>query len=331
VVESWPVNRLRSSLVKSTLLLPVLCPLCLAGVVVAGTAAAEGLSTAQRVMTDLVMPVGLSWLVAFGITVDRLLRRRIASGGFFGLLFLLIGGLFSPVVADRMILATETPITKESPLGDDAAVYHAVVVLGGGAFRNSGGHAQMGISGERLALAAKMWHAGKAGRIICTGTAKPHSPPMFDFGPGLEGSAGFDDSDPAEVGREILVALGVPANRIIRSGGQNTTTEMQHLAAWLADPPETFLAPLSRGDASSDTDPETPPQAIRLGLITSAFHLPRAVRLAKARQLDFTPIAADSLVPLRNDRGIGIWVPTAAAGDHVARIAKEWLARVLGR
>lgn len=316
---------------KSTPLLSVLATLCLAGVIVIGTAATEGVSTAQRVMTDFVMPVGLGWLAAFGIAVDSFLRRRIASVVVFGIVFLLIGGLFSPVVAERMIRATETPIPRESPLADDAASYHAVVVLGGGAFRNAAGHAQMGISGERLALAAKMWHAGKVDRIICTGTAKPQSPPMVDFGPRFEASGGFDESDPAEVGREILVALGVPPSRIIRSGGQNTTAEMRHLAAWLAEPPEAFLAPVSSDGASPDVQPGASPQAIRLGLITSAFHLPRAVRLAEARQLDFTPIAADSLVASRNDRGIGIWVPTASAGDHVAKITKEWLARILGR
>jgi uncharacterized SAM-binding protein YcdF (DUF218 family) len=176
-----------------------------------------------------------------------------------------------------------------------------------------------------------MWHAGKVDRIICTGTAKPHTPPMVDFGLRFDAAAGFGESDPAEIGREILVALGVPPSRIIRSGGQNTTAEIQHLAAWLNDPPGAFLAPVTGDGESRDFQPVASPQAIRLGLITSAFHLPRAVRLAKARQLDFTPIPADSLVASRNDRGIGICVPTASAGDHVAKIMKEWLARILGR
>jgi uncharacterized SAM-binding protein YcdF (DUF218 family) len=162
-------------------------------------------------------------------------------------------------------------------------------------------------------MAAKLWHAQKTERIICTGTERPRPQPIFDSGDGSGRSSEFSADDPAELGREILMSLGVPGDRIFRCGGQNTISEMQHLAAQLPS----FVG--------NSADPRP------IGLITSAFHLPRAMRLAKTQDFDFVPIPAGSSAGGKNTRGIGILVPTAGAGENVARAAKEMLARVIGR
>lgn len=280
----------------------------LAGIIVAGTCWSDGLSTGQRVMTDLAMPIGLAWLAVFSAAVLQWLRgHRLAAGGLMAT-FLTIGVLFSPIVADVAYRSIETPPLELSPLAAEAPHYTAVIVLGGGASRNIQGQAELNQAGERLALAAKLWHAGKVDAIVCTGTAKPRQ-----VAAASAESMEFEPDDPAEIGREILMALGVPNDHIFRSPGQNTAAEMQHLVKFLAHPPAGF------------------PASDRLGVITSAYHLPRAVRLSQAVGLQLVPLPAGTRGTAKNQRGMGIIVPTAAAGDALATAAKELLARMVGR
>lgn len=285
----------------------------LVSVFVVGTAATEGVSTSQRVLTDLAMPIGVIWLLAFGAAVYQFRCGNRQAGYSLATAFMAIWLLFSAPFSNALIGLIEYPLATISPIADEAPDYPAVIVLGGGAGRNYAGHTELGSAGERIAMAAKLWHSGKAERIICTGTEKPSPTPIFDRGDGLENSVEFGADDPAEVGRDLLVALGVPAERVFRCGGQNTTVEMQHLAAQLP----------TLGIDSADPRP--------VGLITSAFHLPRAIRLAKTSGLEFVPIPAGSYAGGKNTRGIGVLVPTVGAGENVARVAKEVLARLIGR
>jgi len=298
---------------KRSLIEAMLVVATFAGLLVIGTAAVEGVSMAQRVVTDMAMPVGMIWLLAFGGAIQQFRVGNRRAGYVLATAFLAIWILFSSFVSDAVIGAIEYPLASISPIADESPDYQAVIVLGGGAGLNYAGHTELGNAGERIAMAAKLWHAKKTDRIICTGTEKPHSPPIFDIGDGSWRSSDFADDDPAEVGRDILRSLGVPPDRIFRCGGQNTISEMQHLAVQLP----TF---------NFDADDPKP-----IGLITSAFHLPRAMRLARSQQLEFVPIPAGSYAGGKNNRGIGILVPTVGAGENVARAAKEILARVIGR
>ena len=300
-------------LMKRSLFEAFLAVAAFAGLLVIGTAAAEGVSMAQRVVTDMAMPIGMIWLLAFGAAVQQFRVGNRRAGYVLATAFLAIWILFSSFVSDAVIGAIEYPLATISPLAAEAPDYQAVIVLGGGAGRNYAGHTELGSAGERIAMAAKLWHLQKTDRIICTGTEKPHSPPIFDMGDGSARSSDFGGDDSAEVGRDILQSLGVPADRIFRCGGQNTISEMQHLAVQL---------PTFNLDAA-DSKP--------IGLITSAFHLPRAMRLAQSQQLEFVPIPAGSYAGGKNNRSIGILVPTVGAGENVARAAKEMLARVIGR
>lgn len=285
----------------------------LACLLVVGTAATEGVSTAQRVLTDLAMPIGLLWLMAFGAAVQQFRLGNRQAGFVLATTFFGIWLLFSSLFSSSLIGAVEHPLTSISPLADESPDFQAVILLGGAAGRNHAGHPELSSAGERIAMAAKLWHAQKTQWIICTGTEKPHPQPIFDSGDGSGRSSEFTADDPAELGREILMSLGVPGDRIFRCGGQNTISEMQHLAAQL---------PSFVGNAA-DLRP--------IGLITSAFHLPRAMRLAKTQGLDFVPIPAGSSAGGKNTRGIGIVVPTVGAGENVALAAKEMLARIIGR
>ncbi len=280
----------------------------LVGSVVAGTCWGEGLSSGQRVMTDLAMPVGMGWLAAFVATVYQALRGQHAAACGLAMAFIAIWVSFCPLVASLAYRVTEFPPLPQSPVTAEAPRFTALIVLGGGASRNVQGQPELRIAGERLGLAAKMWHAGKVDAIICTGTVKPRRVATSPRDPAV-----FEPDDPAEVGCEILTALGVPENRVFRSPGQNTAAEMQHLAAFFEHPPAGFPV----GDA--------------LGLVTSAYHLPRALRLAEPLGLQFSPLPSDSRGKVIKQRGIGIVVPNASAGESIATLAKEWLARVVRR
>lgn len=298
---------------KRPLLDAMLAVVGLSGFLVGGTAATEGLSTAQRIMTDLVMPVGLLWLVTLAAAVYKFRSGNRRAGIAFAAAFLAIWILFSSPVSGTLSGMLEHPLPKQSPLEPEATAFQAVIVLGGGASRNHAGHAELGGAGERLAMAAKLWHAGKTDRVICTGTQYHQDPPFSDRGDLALKSDKFKPGDPADVGLDILVALGVPAERIFLTGGQNTRAEMEHVASVLPQLLE------------NDADPRP------VGLITSGFHMPRAIRLSKSQGLQLTPIVAGSSAGGVNIRGIGILVPTAGAGDNFARVAKEWLARMIGR
>lgn len=292
------------------LLRALLAPLLLAATMVGGTIWSEGLSMGQRVMTDLAMPVGLAWLGALGGMCYQWGRGQRAAAAGFAAAFLAVTVLFNPLLANLGFALTELPPRVPAAVSEQAAKYDTLVVLGGGARRNAAGQAELGEAGERLALAAKMWHAGKTETIICTGAWKTRA--VSPSPAAVATDAGeFAAEDPAEIGHEILVALGVPADRIFRCPGENTSAEMRHLAALLAAPP-----PQLAGSA--------------IGLITSGYHLPRAMRLAKTQGLDFVPLPADTRGPMGR-RGLGSVVPTVSAGESVARIAKEWLAWLIGR
>ncbi len=108
-------------------------------------------------------------------------------------------------------------------------------------------------------LAARLYHAGKVGRIIVSGSQFMRTNAI--------------DLDPGQESKLLLVQVGVPEERISLIEGLNTSQEMQSLRKWL--------------DGNASGEPTS------LGIITSAWHLPRAMRLATANQIEATPLPAN--------------------------------------
>jgi len=112
---------------------------------------------------------------------------------------------------------------------------------------------------------------------------------------------------PYEEATLILEELGVEPRAILKLQGINTSEEMQNLKKW------------------SDLNPGK-----RIGLLTSAWHLPRAQRLAQAQGIEASPIAAaffsDPYAP-----SPGVVVPSEANLTVTAAVMKEYLARLVGR
>lgn len=115
-------------------------------------------------------------------------------------------------------------------------------------------------------------------------------------------------NDPSTDTKALWMRLGIPESDIQTIGGPNTAAEMQELKQLL-------------GDKTTG----------RIGILTSAFHLPRAVRLAKSSGLDLIPIAADHHYDPESDVRFQSFLPNvdALCDTHIA--LKEHLAAWVGR
>lgn len=245
----------------------------------------------EKLLTALILPVGLVWIglatlawrawrrgdrTMAAIAVSTWLMHTVSGVDFFA--NLINHSLEAPYVQTN-------PLAEHEPLG-------AVVLLGGGTMVGANGQPQLGISGDRLLLAARFYHAGLTKRIVVTGKGHP--------------ALTADPTDSHDQAFELLCGLGIPAAQIDQLGGYTTSEELQLVA-------------------------QSVPAGQRVGLITSAWHMDRAVRLAQRNGLSAHPLPADyrspaSLRPLATDL-----VPNAEALMTFSAGVREYLARLVGR
>ena len=168
----------------------------------------------------------------------------------------------------------------------------AVFVLGGGTSRGPNGEVELGRSGDRLRRAAALFHAGRTRRLIASG----HS-----FTDGRDLSA-----ETAALWKE----MGIPDSGILTVPKPvNTKQEMHALAALAHD----------RGWT-------------RIGIVSSAWHLPRAMALAATAGLaDVVPLSSNHLVDPVGPASARDWLPTAAGFRQSEVWAWERLGRAVGR
>jgi uncharacterized SAM-binding protein YcdF (DUF218 family) len=184
-------------------------------------------------------------------------------------------------------------LTLEAPFQNDPfkeAPVDAVIVLGGGAADAPHGQFELSPSGDRVMLGARLWHAQRTPLLIATGTPIPgflHQ---------------FDNLRATEV---LWQGVGVPKSAIVLVDNTRTTNEEAIACAHLIR---------ERGFR-------------RVGLVTSAWHMRRALRLFAQHDLGggvLVPLAADhrgtpsweglfSLVPV----GQGAWSQQKAIWEYV--------------
>lgn len=277
-----------------------------------------GRSAGERLATDMIKPIGLLWCVLTlavsagwigWLTSSSRLKISEATtlesrNGYLQLLAqlrwpLLLVWLFLVLVGSKQVARWAWSATEYSFVEltpEDS--FDAVVMLGGGIGVGPDGAAQLAGDGDRLRPVLQLWHAGRVDKIYVTGSSSIPGQP-----------------NPGEVTKNLLASCGVPAEAIVVVEGVNTSTEMRNLKAlWSL---KTAVEP-------------------RRALVTSAFHMPRALRLAESQGLDFQPIPTSfrGTHGTRKPAPIGFaehLVPTAGCMEELGMCQKEWLAAVLGR
>lgn len=258
-----------------------------------------GRIVAEKVATALAMPTGIIWWLMLCLTLTAIAgKRRGIRISVLPVLLTFLGFTLAGngFVAGLLSKSLERPYFEVTPLSENH--FDAVIVLGGGATEGVNHRMQGNGSGDRLILAAQMHHAKIADMLICTGRRITE----LDTG----------TTDPAEKSAAILQSLGVPPSSIEMLGGRNTAEEMNSLA-------ERF--------ANSDA---------RVGLLTSAWHLPRALRLARRNGFQPLPVPADFMTgPIDHPWTTGgivlSLIPQADALNSSTKIAKEYLAMFVNR
>ncbi len=257
---------------------------------VAGTLG--GPSMLEKMLTDLAMPTGIIWLALIVMTYFCLLTRQPwpAIVGFACWLILTLAG--NSYVSNWLMSTLESPYQKINVLAMEPL--DTIVVLGGGTSSRLTGGSQLADNGDRVSTAARLFHAGKVTNLICTGESYL---PKTEF-----------DLDPRQEAAEILIGLGVPPANVVQMKGRNTSEEMHNLKTWM----------------------EANPNHGRVGILTSAWHLPRVMRLAKANGLDVIPVPSDfRTMPYRPDPNL--FIPSSNRIRQTWLAVKEYLAGLVRR
>jgi len=253
-----------------------------------------GITMLEKTLTSLVMPIGLVWVGLITLTYLLLISRQKILG------FFSLGCLLAITLGGNQFASNYLAYSLEAPFSqiDIAQIptLDAVIVLGGGTSSTYNNRVQLGMAGDRVATAARLYHSGQVKKIICTGSQSFRASP--------------EDLHPREEAKLILTEFGIPASAVILLKGENTSQEMNSLKSWI---PEHINSPQPR-----------------IGLITSAWHLKRALRLAKSQGLEFEPIPSNFISGPVNPSPH--WV--IPSGDNLAttgRIFKEYLAAIVSR
>lgn len=256
-------------------------------------AIAGGSSGLEKVLTAMAMPVAAVFNVLLLIVLVSWHTRDLRTARIAAIPLLLLGILGNDHVGGLLCWIVEPP----RPLTGPPAVprYDAIVLLGGSTRMSDPYTPALAPDGQRLFFAAQLYHRGVTPRIVATGGGL-----VFDE----------DDLSYSTQSRRLLESVGVPPEAITEIGGINTREEMRELRRWFE----------TQGDATPD----------RVGLITNAAHIPRALRLAERQGLHFTPL------PTAHRGGFGEPSPNSLIpSEHaIERTAVAWyeiLAQLAGQ
>ena len=254
-------------------------------------------SAAEKTATALVLPAGFTAYLLTSVVVCLIRLRQPGAGILLFAVLAVFYILSSPYSSTFLSQQLEARWTDTHPLEEEH--FDAVVVLGGGVSAGGNGRSQGNSAGDRLILGAQMYHAGLTDQIICTGRR-------------IESLSHEGDRHPADRAKELLQNLGIPDAAIKMSGGRTTAEELTDLGKQFRE------------------------QNSRVGLITSAWHMNRALRLA--HRCDFQPVPLPAGFVLEEAKGeptlalrFHAMIPSADAMHMTSKLLKEYLAQLAGR
>ena len=198
-----------------------------------------------------------------------------------------------PPVADALV----------EPLQDEARAaaaqapgccYEAIVVLGGGLTPAAPPYLMepdLGDAADRVWYAAQLYRRGVAPRIIVSGGS------LLGGGPA---------TTEAEAMRRFLVDLGVPSEAIVSEGDAlNTVQNIRNVRRMVGEG--------------------------RVALVTSGYHMPRALQLARQGKLNVGAFPTDWRMPEHLRPSWEKWIPSIAAMSWSGVALREHLAMLLDR
>lgn len=248
----------------------------------------------QKMLTTLVMPAGVVCLLLALALVLRLTGQRRSEGSCVGLALAILWLAGSPAVAIALLGQLEAQFPPQTMAALPQS--DVIIVLGGTVEPASQPRvvAQLHEGSNRLAYAARLFAAGKAPRILVSG-----------------GRLGWRTDIPpeAETMIEVLTWFGVPRSAIEIEGASQTTIENAQFTTEIVR---------TRGWQSAL-------------LVTSALHMPRALRAFACMNLKITPAPADIRV---SDVARGYemqWFPNSAMLGWTSLAIKEYIGLVVGK
>ena len=205
-------------------------------------------------LTGLGQPLAWLWLGLGLLGVLGWSSLRWPPRCVWAVVFLLLAVLGNPWTGMLLMAWLEREMRPIDPLAQGP--FDAVIVLGGGTVTAPNGQAELLGAADRVAIGARLFLAGRTPWLVTSGSANRELYPQ--------------QRSPAENTTQIWTDLGVPAERIVQIPGLDTEGEMIALAKLAQE----------RGWH-------------KLGVVTSAWHLPRALNLAKRHGVDVAPLPAD--------------------------------------
>jgi len=244
-----------------------------------------------KLVKEIATPIGVAWVALF-MTAYALTICRCASGSIIAWIAWLVLTLGgNDFIAHHAASSLEQSFMKTNPM--EMEKFDVVVVLGGGTLHAPNGVSQLTRSGDRIMMAARLYNAKKVERIVCTGTSWQ---PLAQ-----------DELQVNEQAREILSDLDIPQDKLVGIRGKNTSAELESFSQWLDENPTK-----------------------RIGLITSAWHLPRALQIAKKNNIEAIGIPSDFYTePIKP--GPNLLVPGSDQLQVTTRVVHEYLGRWFGK
>jgi uncharacterized SAM-binding protein YcdF (DUF218 family) len=211
--------------------------------------------TLQKIVGFLVMPAGLIWLALLGLTFASW-RRRARLPAFLTTIVLGAYTLAGNVHVGHSLMRRLERQVPDSHLLPTVTL-DAVCVFGGATELDPFGRPELACSGDRVIAAARLYHAGLAKVLVASGVASDS----------LTGPRNL-----AEETRQIWRSLGVPDSAI----------ELVPEPCWVTSDEARAFKQLKAKHSWE-----------RVGLLSSAWHLPRIMRLAQKEGLAGIPVGSD--------------------------------------
>jgi uncharacterized SAM-binding protein YcdF (DUF218 family) len=246
----------------------------------------------EKALALLVMPTGLIWMLILAAALFCWRRRQRGPAALclgIALLYAVAGNLYVGGALMGSLERTTRPVNV-----DALQPFDAVFVLGGGGDQDEAGGPELSAAGDRIFLAARLWHAGKARMLVASGMAH-------------DGVHGTEDG--GQETRALWRAVGIPDQAILP----------------VAEP-----CWVTRDEIQAYARLQAKYGWRRMALVSSASHLPRALALAAKAGLEVTPLGADRVGRSRPFQFQHL-VPQGGGFLGTQRACWEYLGRWLGR